>query len=174
MQAEYEETIIEDLRLLDVSPSHVSHTSDYFDQLHAFAVDLIRSGKAYTDDTDAIEPFPQLCSCSSSAHGELTRFAFDRFHGIASLRRDATVEENLNWFEAMTEGSPEASRWCIRAKMEMSNPNKAMRDPVIYRYNATPHHRTGSVFSTSIIYHGPEESAGGSGMCIRLTISHAL
>ncbi|KAK0235226.1 glutamyl-tRNA synthetase [Armillaria nabsnona] len=142
-KAEYEETIIEDLHLLNVSPSHISHTSDYFDQLHAFAVDLIRSGKAYADDTDAIEPFPQPCSCSSSAHGELTRFAFDRFHGIASLRRDATVEENLNRFEAMTKGSPVASRWCIRAKMEMSNPNKAMRDPVIYRYNATPHHRTG-------------------------------
>ncbi|SJL09265.1 related to Glutamyl-tRNA synthetase [Armillaria ostoyae] len=151
-KAEYEETIIEDLHLLDVSPSHISHTSDYFDQLHAFAVDLIRSGKAYADDTDAIEPFPQPCSCSSSAHGELTRFAFDRFHGIASLRRDATVEENLNRFEAMTKGFPEASRWCIRVKMEMSNPNKAMRDPVIYRYNATPHHRTGGKWNVYPTY----------------------
>ena len=69
----------------------------------------------------------------------------ERFQGIASRRRDATVEENLSRFEEMTKGTEEFLRWCIRAKMSVDNPNKAMRDPVIYRCNLTPHHRTGYV-----------------------------
>ena len=65
--------------------------------------------------------------------------------GIASKRRDQTVEENLALFSEMKTGSEEGQRWCIRAKMSVDNPNKAMRDPVIYRCNMLPHHRTGSV-----------------------------
>jgi glutamyl/glutaminyl-tRNA synthetase len=67
----------------------------------------------------------------------------ERGQGIASRRRDATVEENLSRFEEMTKGTEEGVRWCLRAKMSVDNPNKAMRDPVIYRCNLTPHHRTG-------------------------------
>jgi len=67
----------------------------------------------------------------------------ERGKGIASRRRDATVEENLSRFEEMTKGTKEGVRWCLRAKMSVDNPNKAMRDPVIYRCNRDPHHRTG-------------------------------
>src|SRR6267154_1366583 len=67
----------------------------------------------------------------------------ERGQGIASRRRDATVEENLSHFEKMTKGTQEGVRWCLRAKMSVDNPNKAMRDPVIYRCNLDPHHRTG-------------------------------
>jgi glutamyl-tRNA synthetase len=67
----------------------------------------------------------------------------ERGKGIASRRRDATVEENLSRFEEMTKGTEEGVRWCLRAKMSVDNPNKAMRDPVIYRCNHDPHHRTG-------------------------------
>jgi glutamyl-tRNA synthetase len=67
----------------------------------------------------------------------------ERMDGIASKRRDASVEENLKWFAEMKAGSEEGLRWCIRAKMSVDNPNKALRDPVIYRCNVLPHHRTG-------------------------------
>ena len=69
----------------------------------------------------------------------------ERFDGIASKRRDATVDENLKQFDEMKAGTPEGLRWCIRAKISIDNPNKALRDPVIYRCNPSPHHRTGYV-----------------------------
>jgi glutamyl-tRNA synthetase len=67
----------------------------------------------------------------------------ERMDGVASKNRDATVDENLARFAEMKTGSEEGLRWCVRAKMSVDNPNKAMRDPVIYRCNVTPHHRTG-------------------------------
>lgn len=69
---------------------------------------------------------------------------FERTEGIASKNRDKSVEENLAIFEQMKEGTEKGIRWCIRAKMSVDNPNKAMRDPVIYRCNVEhKHHRTG-------------------------------
>lgn len=67
----------------------------------------------------------------------------ERMDGIASERRDSTVEENLARFAEMTKATEEGLRWCIRAKLSVDDPNKALRDPVIYRCNPTPHHRTG-------------------------------
>lgn len=66
--------------------------------------------------------------------------------GIASARRESTPAESLARFTDMASGSEEGKRWCIRAKISPDDPNKAMRDPVIYRGNALPHHRTGYVF----------------------------
>ena len=66
--------------------------------------------------------------------------------GFASKRRDATPEANLEAFSQMKAGTEEGLRWCIRAKISVDNPNKAMRDPVIYRCNLTPHHRTGDTW----------------------------
>ena len=63
--------------------------------------------------------------------------------GIASKRRDSSVEDNLDRFAEMTKGSIEGQRWCIRAKISVDDLNKALRDPVIYRCNLLPHHRTG-------------------------------
>ncbi|KAH9079616.1 glutamate-tRNA ligase [Lactarius deliciosus] len=125
-RSEFEETILEDLDLLDIKGDSVTHTSDYFDQIYELALKMIRTGKAYADDTDQAQ------------------MREERGKGIASRHRDATVEENLSRFEEMTKGTEEGVRWCLRAKMSVDNPNKAMRDPVIYRCNVTPHHRTGS------------------------------
>jgi glutamyl-tRNA synthetase len=69
----------------------------------------------------------------------------ERRKGIASKHRDATAEENLKQFYEMKAGTPEGLRWCIRAKISVDDPNKALRDPVIYRCNPLPHHRTGYV-----------------------------
>jgi glutamyl-tRNA synthetase len=70
----------------------------------------------------------------------------ERMEGIASKHRDGSVEENLKRFEEMKAGTTEGQRWCIRAKISVDNPNKALRDPVIYRCNMVPHHRTGFAF----------------------------
>jgi hypothetical protein len=69
-----------------------------------------------------------------------------RMHGRPSKHRDDSVEDNLKRFAEMKTGSDEGRRWCLRAKISVDDPNKAMRDPVIYRCNPTPHHRIGYVF----------------------------
>ncbi|KZT09696.1 glutamate-tRNA ligase [Laetiporus sulphureus 93-53] len=124
-RTEFEETILEDLALLDVHGDAVSHTSDYFDELYELALQMIKKGKAYADDTEQMQ------------------MREERFHGIASKHRDDSVEDNLKHFAEMKAGTQEGVRWCLRAKMSVDNPNKAMRDPVIYRCNLLPHHRTG-------------------------------
>ncbi|KAF8636577.1 hypothetical protein AX17_003388 [Amanita inopinata Kibby_2008] len=124
-RAEFEETILEDLRLLNIHGDRVTHTSDYFDQIHGYAIQIIQAGKAYADDT------------------EQQQMRDERFKGIASKHRDDPVEENLTRFAEMKAGTEGGLRWCIRAKISIDDPNKALRDPVIYRCNLLPHHRTG-------------------------------
>ncbi|EMD38118.1 hypothetical protein CERSUDRAFT_113249 [Gelatoporia subvermispora B] len=125
-RTEFEETILEDLALLDVHGDMVTHTSDYFDKLYEYAIQMIKIGKAYADDTEKLQ------------------MQKERFDGIASKHRDDSIEDNLKHFEEMTKGTEEGVRWCLRAKMSVDNPNKALRDPVIYRCNLLPHHRTGA------------------------------
>ncbi|KAK0636143.1 tRNA synthetases class I, catalytic domain-containing protein [Bombardia bombarda] len=123
---EFQDAIVEDLALMGVKPDKVSYTSDYFDHLYEMCIRLIKEGHAYADDT------------------EQEKMRDERWKGIASARRDRTVEENLRIFDEMKAGTEEGLKNCIRAKMSVDNPNKAMRDPVIYRCNvAVPHHRTG-------------------------------
>jgi len=106
---------------------------------------MIKSGMAYADDTEQAQVGPRqlprwVCGLTKLQMRE------ERGQGIASRRRDATVEENLSRFEEMTKATEEGVRWCLRAKLSVDNPNKAMRDPVIYRCNLEPHHRTGYAF----------------------------
>ncbi|KAI4135199.1 MAG: hypothetical protein LQ347_000872 [Umbilicaria vellea] len=125
---EFQDAIVEDLALMGIKPDKTSYTSDYFEELYQYCMKMLNEGKAYADDTE-----------------QLT-MKQERGDGIASRRRDATVEENLSHFEEMRQGTEEGRRWCIRAKMSVDNPNKAMRDPVIYRCNPQPHHRTGTTW----------------------------
>jgi len=132
---EFEDAIIEDLALLGIQGDSLSHTSDYFEQLRDMAQRLIREDKAYADDT----PQEQMRA--------------ERMDGIASQRRSASVDENLQRFEAMLQGTDEGRKWCLRAKMSVDNPNKAMRDPVIYRCNVdVPHQRTGTTWKAYPTY----------------------
>ncbi|KAI9707612.1 MAG: hypothetical protein M1836_000573 [Candelina mexicana] len=122
---EFQDAIAEDLEMMGIKPDKTSYTSDYFDELYDYCVRMIKEGKAYADDTDQLTMRKQ------------------RWDGVASERRDASVKANLSHFEEMKNGSDEGVRWCIRAKISVDNPNKAMRDPVIYRCNPLTHHRTG-------------------------------
>lgn len=125
---EYEQCILEDLELLGVKGDMMSRTSQYFDTLEEYARQMIREGTAYCDDT------PQ------------ERMRQERFDGIPSACRDNSVEENMRRFDEMKKGSEEGLKNCLRAKLEMQNLNKAMRDPVLYRCNLTPHHTAGDKY----------------------------
>lgn len=132
---EFEDSILEDLALLGITGDVVTHTSDYFAQLKELAVRLIQQGDAYADDTAQEEMRAQ------------------RMDGLPSARRDASVEENMARFDEMCRGTDEGCRWCLRAKMSVDNPNKAMRDPVIYRCNVEiPHARTGTAWKAYPTY----------------------
>ena len=122
---EFQDAIIEDLALMGIKPDQTSYTSDYFQELYEYGVRVIKDGNAYCDDT--AQP----------------KMKEERWHGIKSERRDSTVEDNLSRFEEMKKGSAEGLRWCVRAKISVDDPNKALRDPVIYRCNPERHHRTG-------------------------------
>ncbi|KAF4626507.1 hypothetical protein G7Y89_g11648 [Cudoniella acicularis] len=125
---EFQDAIVEDLALMGIKPDKTSYTSDYLETLYQYCIRMIKEGHAYADDTDQ----------------ETMRD--ERMNGIASKNRDNTVEQNLAIFEEMKEGTEKGLTYCIRAKLSVDNPNKAMRDPVIYRCNLLPHHRTGSTW----------------------------
>jgi glutamyl-tRNA synthetase len=113
---------------MGIRPDQTSYSSDYFEEMYQYCIKMIKDNKAYADDT------------------EQEQMREERMNGIASKNRDATVETNLAHFAEMKTGSEEGIRWCIRAKISVDDNNKAMRDPVIYRCNLTPHHRTGSTW----------------------------
>jgi glutamyl-tRNA synthetase len=125
---EFQDAILEDCSLLGIKPDQVTYTSDYFQALYERAVQMIKDGHAYADNT----PQEQLRD--------------EREKRIESAHRNASVEDNLKHFEEMKSGSEEGTKWYIRAKIDMSSNNGAMRDPVIYRCNPQPHHRTGSTW----------------------------
>ncbi|PWY96980.1 putative GUS1-Glutamyl-tRNA synthetase [Testicularia cyperi] len=134
-KAEFEESIIEDLALLGIKGDFTSHTSDYFDTLYKLAIQMIQEGNAYCDDTVQ------------------EQMRAERMDGIPSKRRDATIDENMTRFADMSTGSQEGRKWCLRAKISFDNPNKAMRDPVIYRCNPDiSHHRTGTTWKVYPTY----------------------
>lgn len=116
-KCEFEESILEDLALLGIKADRLTHTSDYFPQIEAFCEQMLREGTAYADNT----PQEQMRD--------------ERFHGIESKCRNNSVEENLRCWEEMKAATPEGLSYCIRAKIDMSAPNKALRDPVMYRCN---------------------------------------
>ncbi|CAO3630667.1 unnamed protein product [Cunninghamella blakesleeana] len=124
-KSEYEESIKEDLALIGVDSSVVTHSSDYFDQMYDLAIKMIKEGKAYVDDTDQATMREQRMNCQPSKC------------------RDLPVEENLRRFEEMKNATEFGQTCCVRAKIKYDDLNGTLRDPVIYRVNLTPHHYTG-------------------------------
>ena len=128
---EYVESIKNDVQWLGFHWSgDVRYSSDYFDQLHNYAVELISKGLAYVDELSADE--------IREYRGTLTA------PGKNSPYRDRTVEENLDLFEKMRAGGFEEGKACLRAKIDMASPFIVMRDPVLYRIKFAEHHQTGN------------------------------
>ncbi|MCE0800043.1 glutamine--tRNA ligase [Buttiauxella sp. S04-F03] len=108
----------------------VRYSSNYFDQLFNYAVELINKGLAYVDELS-----PEQIR---EYRGSLTS------PGKNSPYRDRSVEENLALFEKMRNGEFAEGTACLRAKIDMASPFIVMRDPVIYRIKFAEHHQTGN------------------------------
>ena len=146
-ETEYVDSIMEDLKWLGFQWDGLFYASDYFDQLYAWAVQLIKAGKAYVDDLSADE--------IRQYRGTLTE------PGKDSPFRNRSVDENLALFERMRAGEfPDGSR-TLRAKIDMASPNFNFRDPVMYRILHADHHRTGNKWPIYPMYdfaHGQSDS----------------
>ena len=108
----------------------VRYSSNYFEKLYVFAVQLIESGKAYVCDLSAVE--------AREYRGSLTE------PGRNSPHRARSIEENRDLFERMRAGEFADGACSLRAKIDMAAPNITMRDPVLYRIRHIEHHQTGS------------------------------
>ena len=129
-EVEYVDSIQADVKWLGFDwEERLFYASDYFAKLYEFAVQLIKSGKAYVCDLSAQE--------TREYRGTLTE------PGKNSPYRDRSVEENLDLFTSMRAGEFEDGARVLRAKIDMASPNFNMRDPVIYRILRATHHRTG-------------------------------
>eukprot|EP00163_Fabomonas_tropica_P016016 TRINITY_DN28913_c0_g1_i1.p1 TRINITY_DN28913_c0_g1~~TRINITY_DN28913_c0_g1_i1.p1 ORF type:complete len:736 (+),score=245.73 TRINITY_DN28913_c0_g1_i1:44-2209(+) len=132
---EFVQNIVKDLATLGiVSDVPVTYTSDHFERLMKTCERLIKDGTFYADNT----PIEQMRK--------------ERMERINSKCRDNSIEENLRAWDEMKKGSEEGQTYAIRVKWDMKDDNGALRDPIMYRVNLTPHHRTGSKFKVYPTY----------------------
>lgn len=127
---EYVESIKQDVNWLGFNwDGEICYSSNYFDALYGYAVELIEKGLAYVDELtpDEIREY----------RGTLKE------PGKNSPYRDRSVEENLVLFEKMRNGGFEEGKACLRAKIDMASSFIVMRDPVLYRVRFINHHQTG-------------------------------
>jgi len=147
---EYINAIRRDVEWLGFSWHSNPFASDYFDQLYAYAVQLIEQGDAYVDSQNAEE--------IRQSRGTLTE------PGIAGPYRDRSVEENLRLFEDMKAGKYADGEHVLRAKIDIASGNINLRDPVIYRIRHVTHHNTGDKWCIYPLYdftHGLSDAIEG-------------
>ena len=152
---EYINAIRRDVEWLGFSWHSNPFASDYFDQLHAYAVQLIEQGDAYVDSQNADE--------IRQNRGTLTS------PGVAGPYRDRSVDENLQLFADMKAGKYADGEHVLRAKIDIESPNINLRDPVIYRIRHITHHNTGDRWCIYPLYdftHGLSDAIEG--------VSHSL
>ena len=146
-KTEYVNSQQEDIHWLGFEWKNELYASDYFDQLHAFAVTLIEKGLAYVDHSTAEEIADQKGTPTEP--------------GRASAYRDRGVAENLALFASMKNGEFADGVCILRAKIDLESTNMLMRDPIIYRIKHTHHHRTGDAWCIYPMYdfaHGQSDS----------------
>jgi len=128
-EQEYVDAIKRDISWLGYKWAKECYSSDYFQQLYDWAVQMINDGKAYVDS--------QSSEAMAEQKGTPTKV------GTNSPFRDRSVEENLRLFQEMKEGKHAEGTHVLRAKIDMEDPNMLMRDPIMYRILHQDHHRTG-------------------------------
>jgi len=146
-EQEFVDGIIEDVRWVGAEwDDRLFFASDYFEQMYAWAIELIEKGVAYVDDLSSEEMSTYRQACTDSPY------------------RERPIDENLDLFERMRAGEfPDGSR-TLRAKIDMTSGNLNLRDPVMYRVLHTAHHRQGDKWCLYPMYdwaHGLEDSIEG-------------
>ena len=144
---EYVDSIKEDVKWLGFEWEKECYASDYFDQLYAFAVQLIEKGLAYVDDSTAEEIAQQKGTPTVP--------------GTGNAFRNRSIEENLDLFAGMKAGKYADGEKVLRAKIDLASPNMHMRDPLLYRIKRAHHHRTGDTWCIYPMYdfaHGQSDS----------------
>lgn len=129
-EQEYVDAIKKDIQWLGFQWAVECYSSDYFQQLYDWAVQLIKEDKAYVDGQSAEAMAEQKGTPSSP--------------GKAGPHRNQSVEENLDLFQRMKAGEFEQGSYVLRAKIDMASSNMLMRDPILYRIVKKAHHRTGN------------------------------
>ena len=125
---EYVNAIMEDVKWLEFKWDGLHYSSNYFQQLYDFAIELIKQGKAYVDSLSAEE--------IREYRGTLTK------PGKESPDRNRNIEDNLDLFSRMRAGEFKDGTYLLRAKIDMASPNINMRDPALYRIKHAHHQRT--------------------------------
>lgn len=144
---EYVESIKDDVRWLGFEWAEERYASDYFEQLYAFAVQLIQKGLAYVDDSTS--------EAIAAQKGTPTQ------PGTNSPFRNRSIEENMTLFADMRAGKYKDGEKVLRAKIDMGHVNMHMRDPIIYRIKHAHHHRTGDKWCVYPMYdfaHGQSDA----------------
>ncbi len=118
--------------------NNVRYTSDYFPKLYAYAIELIKMGKAYVDSTNE-EEMRELRGTVTQA-GKRSKYA------------ERSIEENLELFEKMKNGEFKDGEHVLRAKIDMSASNMKMRDPLLYRIRHAHHFRAGDEWAIYPMY----------------------
>jgi len=150
-EAEYVQAIKRDIHWLGYDwEDREYYASDYFDQLYEFALDLIRKGLAFVDDSTPDEIAEQKGTPNEP--------------GKESPYRNRAIDENMDLFVRMRDGEFADGARVLRVKVDMASPNMHMRDPVIYRIKRQQHHRTGDKWCIYPMYdfaHGQSDSIEG-------------
>ena len=144
---EYVDSIREDIKWLGFEWDQELYSSNYFDQLYDFALNLIRLGLAYVDDSTAEE--------IAAAKGTPTEA------GKPTPNRSRSIEENVQLFEDMKAGKYPDGAKVLRAKIDLASPNMHLRDPLMYRIKHARHHRTGDKWCIYPMYdfaHGQSDA----------------
>lgn len=128
-EQEYVDAIKRDIEWLGYKWENELYSSDYFQKLYDWALQMIKDGKAYVDS--------QSSEAMAEQKGTPTQV------GVAGPYRNRSVEENLDLFQRMKAGEFPAGTHVLRAKIDMEDPNMLMRDPIMYRILYAHHHRTG-------------------------------
>lgn len=144
---EYVDSIREDIKWLGFEWDQELYSSNYFDQLYDFALNLIRMGLAYVDDSTAEE--------IAAAKGTPTEA------GKPTPNRSRSIGENVQLFEDMKAGKYPDGAKVLRAKIDLTSPNMHLRDPLMYRIKHAHHHRTGDKWCIYPMYdfaHGQSDA----------------
>lgn len=129
-EQEFVDAIKYDLTWMGLKWAEECYSSDYFQQMYEWAVEMIKNGKAYVDS--------QSSEAMAEQKGTPTK------SGTNSLYRNRSVEENLDLFNKMKLGEFKEGEHVLRAKIDMTHTNMLMRDPIMYRVMHKHHHRTGN------------------------------